>query len=43
MDDPIGHTPEELERGDDRALHVPVWGCVALLGLLGAISYSLLR
>jgi hypothetical protein len=35
-----GFTPEEIERGEDRAFHIPLWGCLAIVALLGGLVYS---
>jgi hypothetical protein len=37
--DKPGYTPEELERGEDQAWHIPVWGCLAAVGALGLIFW----
>jgi hypothetical protein len=29
-----GYLPSEIERGEDQAWHIPVWGCVAAVILL---------
>lgn len=38
-DGPRGYTPEEKERGDDQAWHIPAWGCVAVVVALAALIY----
>ncbi len=39
MSDESGFTPEEIERGEDRAWHLPPWGCLAAVALLGGLIY----
>ena len=39
MKDERGYTPEELERGEDQAWHVPIWGCLAVLAILALIFW----
>lgn len=34
-----GFTPEEIERGEDQAWHVPVSGCLAILALVAALAW----
>ena len=34
-----GLTPEETERGEDRAWHIPLWGGLAVVGVLGVLIY----
>ena len=43
MDDERGYTPEEIERGEDRAWHFPKLGCLATIFLIGAGTVLLLR
>jgi hypothetical protein len=43
MDDHRGYTAEELERGEDRAWHISIWGCFVLAALLSALAYGLYR
>jgi hypothetical protein len=43
MDEQPGYTPEELERGEDQAWHVPIWGCLAVVALITALAWLLLR
>lgn len=38
-DGPRGHTPEEIERGEDRAWHVPLWGCVVVVVALVTLIF----
>ena len=33
-DEPNGYLPEEIERGEDRAWHIPLWGCLATMGFM---------
>ena len=37
-----GYLPEEIERGEHRASHVPVWGCFAGMLLAAGAAYLLL-
>ncbi len=39
MSGETGFTPEEIERGEDRAWHIPLWGCLAAAALLGGLIY----
>ena len=34
MTDEPGYTPEELERGEDKAWHIPIWGCLLAIAVL---------
>ena len=34
MGEEPGFTPEEIERGEDQAWHIPAWGCLTALALL---------
>jgi hypothetical protein len=43
MDEQSGYTPEERERGEDQAWHIPVWGCLAAVALIAAVAWLLLR
>ena len=43
MNDGPGFTPEELARGEDQAWRMPIWGCVAVIALIAAIVWLLLR
>ncbi|MES2043698.1 MAG: hypothetical protein V4475_07460 [Pseudomonadota bacterium] len=43
MDEEPGFTPDEIERGEDRAWHIPPWGCLAVLALLVAAAIILWR
>ena len=47
MSDEIrGHTPEEIERGEDQpGCVVPLnpWGCLVLIALLAGLGYGLWR
>jgi hypothetical protein len=40
VSDEPGFTPEEIERGEDRASHIRLWGCLAIVALLGGLIYS---
>jgi len=35
MGEEPGFTPDEIERGEDRAWHIPMWGCLTVLGQTG--------
>ena len=37
MTDEPGYTPEELERGEDRAWHIPILGCLLSVAVLAVI------
>ena len=37
-----GYLPEEIERGEHKASHVPVWGCAAATFLIAVAAYLLL-
>ena len=39
MTDEPGYTPEELERGEDQAWHIPIWGCLLAFGGLVLILW----
>ena len=43
MDEQSGYTPEELERGEDKAWHIPIWGCLAVLVGLVMIGWLTVR
>jgi hypothetical protein len=43
MDEQPGYTPEEIDRGEDRAFHIPLWGCLIGAALLGLLVYGLYR
>jgi hypothetical protein len=43
MDEQPGYTPEERERGENQAWHIPVWGCLAVVALIVAVAWLLLR
>ena len=43
MDEQPGYTPEEIERGEDRAWHIPVWGCLAAIIVFVLGCYALYR
>jgi hypothetical protein len=43
MDEKPGFTPDEIERGDDQAWHVPIKGCLVGLIVLLALIYSAYR
>lgn len=36
-----GYTPEETERGEDRAWHMPIWGCLLFTALVALVTYGL--
>ena len=38
-----GYTAEELERGEDRAWHIPIWGCLVFVTLATLVAYGLYR
>jgi hypothetical protein len=38
-----GYTPEEIERGEHRAWHVPIWGCLVFASLAALVTYGLYR
>ncbi len=38
-----GFLPEEIERGEHQASHVPLWGCGVIILLIALIGYSLLN
>jgi hypothetical protein len=37
--DEPGYTPEELERGEDQAWHIPIWGCLISVAVLAVILW----
>ena len=39
MTDEPGYTPEELERGEDQAWHIPIWGCLLSIAVLAVILW----
>ena len=39
MTDEPGYTPEELERGEDQAWHIPIWGCLLTIAVLAIIVW----
>ena len=43
MDEQRGYTPEEIERGEDQAWHIPIWGCLVLAVAVAAVAWLLLR
>jgi hypothetical protein len=42
-DDERGYSPEEIERGDDRAWHIPVPGCILFLLVLVTLAVIIWR
>jgi hypothetical protein len=42
MDEP-GFTPEEIERGEDLASHISIWGCVLGLAFLVVLLWLMFR
>ncbi|MEA1013711.1 hypothetical protein [Sphingosinicella sp. LY1275] len=36
-----GYTIEEIERGEDRAWHIPIWGCLVFAALVALVTYGL--
>jgi len=38
-----GYTLEEIERGEDRAWHIPIWGCLIFVALVVLVIYGLYR
>lgn len=38
-----GYSPEEIERGEHQAWHMPVWGCGVTILLVAAAAYLFLR
>lgn len=43
MDEQPGFTPEEIERGEDRAWHIPIWGCATTIAVVLLGCYALYR
>jgi hypothetical protein len=43
MDEHPGYNPEELERGEDQAWHIPAWGCLPGIALIAAVAWLLFR
>ena len=38
MGEQPGFTPDEIERGENQAWHIPIWGClIGLIVVLGLI------
>lgn len=42
MGEQRGYTPEEIERGEDQAWHMPFWGCALVLAALAVAAYVIL-
>jgi hypothetical protein len=43
MKEQRGYTPEELDRGEDQAWHIPAWGCLAVLAFVAVVVWLVLR
>jgi hypothetical protein len=41
--DEPSYTPEEIERGEDRAWHIPVWGFLGFLIVIAVIVFVIWR
>lgn len=42
MSDEPGYSPEEIERGEDQAWHIPLLGClVVIIGSLAVFAFAL--
>jgi hypothetical protein len=38
-----GYIEEEVYRGEHRAWHIPLWSCLAVIGVIAAVAWLLLR
>ena len=43
MDEQPGFTPDEIERGEDRAWHIPKRSCLAAIALVALGLFALYR
>ena len=43
MNEEPGFTPEEIACGEDRAWHIPVWGCLTAIVVFLLGCYALYR
>ena len=43
MTDEAGYTPQELEWGEDQAWHIPIWGCLLVMGAVALILWLVFR
>jgi hypothetical protein len=43
MGEQPGFSAEEIERGEDEAWHIPMWGCLAVLALIAIVGLVIWR
>jgi hypothetical protein len=39
--DEPGYTAEEIERGEDRAWHIPKWGCLGFVVFVAVVALTI--
>ena len=39
MTEEPGYTQDEIERGEDRAWHIPLWSCFGVIAVLALLAW----